>query len=100
VIIYHLLTHGQAYANVEDGQRVSLSAGDIVVFPHGDPHLMETVAMSSRGTMPRSFRKSCRRVSSWRAWEAAARSPDSFAANLFEEFPNPRPLTAMNCVAL
>ena len=40
VIIYHLLTHGQAYANVEEGQRVSLSAGDIVVFPHGDPHIM------------------------------------------------------------
>lgn len=40
VIIYHLLTHGQAYANVEGGQRVSLSAGDIVVFPHGDPHIM------------------------------------------------------------
>jgi AraC-like DNA-binding protein len=40
VIIYHLLTHGRAYANVEDGQRVSLSAGDIVVFPHGDPHIM------------------------------------------------------------
>ena len=40
VIIYHLLTHGQAYAKVEDGPRVSLAAGDIVVFPHGDPHIM------------------------------------------------------------
>jgi len=40
VIIYHLLTHGQAYANIEDGQRIALSAGDIVVFPHGDSHLM------------------------------------------------------------
>ena len=40
VIIYHLLTHGQAYANVEDGQRIALSAGDIVVFPHGDAHIM------------------------------------------------------------
>ncbi len=40
VIIYHLLTHGRAYANVEGGQRVALSAGDIVVFPHGDPHLI------------------------------------------------------------
>jgi AraC-like DNA-binding protein len=38
--MYHLLTHGRAYANVEDGQRVSLFAGDIVVFPHGDPHIM------------------------------------------------------------
>ncbi len=40
VIIYHLLTHGRAYANVENGERVSLTAGDIVVFPHGDPHIM------------------------------------------------------------
>ena len=40
VIIYHLLTNGRAYANVEDGQRVSLSTGDIVVFPHGDSHIM------------------------------------------------------------
>lgn len=40
VIIYHFLTHGQAYANIEDGQRIALSAGDIVIFPHGDSHLM------------------------------------------------------------
>ena len=40
VIMYHLLTHGQAYAQVENGPRVSLAAGDIVVFPHGDPHIM------------------------------------------------------------
>jgi AraC-like DNA-binding protein len=40
VIIYHLLTHGRAYASIEDGPRLSLSAGDIVVFPHGDPHIM------------------------------------------------------------
>ncbi len=40
VIIYHLLTEGQAYARVEDGERLSLSAGDIVVFPHGDGHIM------------------------------------------------------------
>ena len=40
VIIYHLLTHGRAYASVENGQRNLLSAGDIVVFPHGDPHVL------------------------------------------------------------
>ena len=54
VIIYHLLTQGQAYATVEDGQRVLLSAGDIVVFPHGDPHIMgngRSVAPKEYGDM-------------------------------------------------
>lgn len=40
VIIYHLLTEGRGYARLENGQSVPLSAGDIVIFPHGDPHLM------------------------------------------------------------
>jgi len=40
VIIYHLLTEGVAWAQIEGGRRVELSPGDIVVFPHGDPHLM------------------------------------------------------------
>jgi AraC-like DNA-binding protein len=40
VILYHLLTHGRAYASVEDSERIALSSGDIVVFPHGDPHIM------------------------------------------------------------
>jgi hypothetical protein len=40
VILYHLLTQGQACVVVEDGERVLLSAGDIVVFPHGDAHTM------------------------------------------------------------
>jgi hypothetical protein len=39
-IIYHLLTDGVAWAEVEGAPRVDLKAGDIVVFPHGDPHLM------------------------------------------------------------
>jgi len=41
VIIYHLLTEGRGYAQVEgDDRPVSLNAGDIVIFPHGDPHIM------------------------------------------------------------
>ena len=53
VIVYHLLTHGRAYANVEDGQRIALSAGDIVVFPHGDPHIMG----NGRDVEPKDFAK-------------------------------------------
>ena len=41
VIIYHLLTEGRASARVEDGERLGLDAGDVVIFPHGDPHIIE-----------------------------------------------------------
>jgi AraC-like DNA-binding protein len=40
VIIYHLLIEGRGYAEIKNGPRVSLGPGDIVVFPHGDPHLI------------------------------------------------------------
>jgi AraC-like DNA-binding protein len=40
VIIYHLLTEGQAFAGLEHGKRVYLTAGDIVIFPHGDSHVI------------------------------------------------------------
>jgi len=41
VIIYHLLTEGRASAYVDDGERLSLEAGDVVIFPHGDAHIIE-----------------------------------------------------------
>jgi len=41
VIVYHLLTEGRACVRLEDGQSVVLKAGDIVMLPHGDPHIME-----------------------------------------------------------
>jgi AraC-like DNA-binding protein len=41
VIIFHLLTEGRGYAHLEsDGRPVLLDAGDIVIFPHGDPHIL------------------------------------------------------------
>jgi AraC-like DNA-binding protein len=41
VIIYHLLTQGRARGEVEgSGHGVDLGPGDIVVFPHGDPHIV------------------------------------------------------------
>jgi hypothetical protein len=41
VIVFHLLIAGKAYALVEDN-RVALSPGDIVIFPHGDSHCLES----------------------------------------------------------
>lgn len=40
LIIFHFLTEGRAYARLPDGRREELTAGDIVVFPHGDVHLL------------------------------------------------------------
>jgi AraC-like DNA-binding protein len=41
VIIFHLLIEGWAFARLKDSERVPLEAGDIVIFPHGDPHVVE-----------------------------------------------------------
>lgn len=41
VIIYHLLTEGRANVRMEDGTRIALVPGDIVMIPHGDRHIME-----------------------------------------------------------
>lgn len=38
LIIYHLVTEGRAYACVEGREQVTLTAGDILVFPHGHAH--------------------------------------------------------------
>jgi AraC-like DNA-binding protein len=40
VILYHFLTEGRAYARLPEGQRENLTAGDIVIFPHGDVHFL------------------------------------------------------------
>ena len=41
VIIYHFLTQGRARAGVEgSAQHLELVPGDIVVFPHGDAHII------------------------------------------------------------
>jgi AraC-like DNA-binding protein len=43
VIVYHLLTDGRAYAQLEDGdKRLVLGAGDVVIFPHGHAHSIES----------------------------------------------------------
>jgi AraC-like DNA-binding protein len=38
VIGYHLVAEGRAFVRLEDTPGVPLTAGDVVIFPHGDPH--------------------------------------------------------------
>jgi hypothetical protein len=38
MVLFHLVTEGHATARTAGHDEVSLAAGDIVVFPHGDAH--------------------------------------------------------------
>jgi AraC-like DNA-binding protein len=40
LIIYHLLSEGRAHIELVGGERVPLSAGDLVSFPHGHAHMI------------------------------------------------------------
>jgi AraC-like DNA-binding protein len=40
LILYHFLTEGRGYVRLSDGRREELVAGDIVILPHGDAHLL------------------------------------------------------------
>jgi AraC-like DNA-binding protein len=67
VIIYHLLTEGRASARLMDGPRISLEAGDIVIFPHGDAHILEngpaTKAVDMEQELARIFSQGLKRSS-------------------------------------
>jgi hypothetical protein len=42
VIPFHLVTEGRCYARLIDGEPVALNAGDLLAFPAGDRHILET----------------------------------------------------------
>ena len=82
VIIYHLLTEGRASARLLDGERITLDAGDIVIFPHGDAHIIENgppteACGHGEGIRPNFFPG----VEAGRAWVAEGKSRDSFVAS-------------------
>jgi AraC-like DNA-binding protein len=64
VVIYHLLTDGKASARVADAEPMALSAGDLVIFPHGDPHVIEngpaTRTLDLSAELPRIFSQGLR----------------------------------------
>jgi AraC-like DNA-binding protein len=42
LISYHVITHGACWAGVQGEPPLRLAAGDIIVFPHGDPHVLSS----------------------------------------------------------
>jgi AraC-like DNA-binding protein len=40
VVIFHFITEGECFVEMPDGSVTHLHAGDVVVFPSGDPHRM------------------------------------------------------------
>src|SRR4249920_1694479 len=42
LVTYHLVIEGGAVVELADVQRTELRPGDVVIFPHGDPHHMSS----------------------------------------------------------
>ena len=40
LIGYHLVAEGKAFVRLKGAAEVPLTAGDIAIFPHGDPHIV------------------------------------------------------------
>jgi len=57
MVIYHFVVDGAALARLEHGPDVELSPGDIVVFPHGDPHQLSGGSGVSRVDSTEVFHK-------------------------------------------
>jgi AraC-like DNA-binding protein len=44
LISYHILLAGSCWAGLDSDRQVQMEPGDVIVFPHGDPHLMSSPA--------------------------------------------------------
>jgi AraC-like DNA-binding protein len=49
LISYHILTEGRCYGGLVGEEPIELVAGDVIVFPHGDPHVMTSAPGIRRG---------------------------------------------------
>lgn len=52
VIPYHLVTEGSCYARLLDGEPVELRAGEVVLFPAGDRHVLATASRAALRLKP------------------------------------------------
>jgi AraC-like DNA-binding protein len=57
LVSYHLMTEGDAIVRFGGGQEVSVTAGDVLIVPHGDPHVVSSgrapKIVSTDGTLDR-----------------------------------------------
>jgi AraC-like DNA-binding protein len=51
LVIYHFVIDGEAFVHLPSGQLIELGPGDIVVLPHGDPHVMTSAPGVSAGSL-------------------------------------------------
>ncbi|MEZ5064029.1 MAG: AraC family transcriptional regulator [bacterium] len=51
LISYHIVTSGRCWGGLRGGTLNELTAGDIVVFPHGDEHVMSSAPEGTEGTL-------------------------------------------------
>jgi AraC-like DNA-binding protein len=54
LISYHILTSGSCWGGLGGSEQVLLQAGDVIVFPHGDAHVMSSV--EAHGIVPANQR--------------------------------------------
>ena len=52
VMPYHLVAEGSCYARLIDGDPVKLEAGDVILFPGGDRHVLSTASGSALRLKP------------------------------------------------
>jgi AraC-like DNA-binding protein len=56
LIAYHLVIAGRCYASIIGGEPLPVVAGELLVFPHGDPHVLSSSpGMRADPYVPRSF---------------------------------------------
>jgi AraC-like DNA-binding protein len=57
VISYHVVTKGSCYGALIEGSAALLQAGDVIVFPQGDPHVMASAPGLRGAASPDFFRR-------------------------------------------
>jgi AraC-like DNA-binding protein len=52
IISYHILLAGRCWGGVAGAEQVMMAPGDVIIFPHGDPHLMSSHDWRTRDDAP------------------------------------------------